>query len=117
MPRVLRNIAIIALVALAVTVVPGGGNVADAVLTALMLCFLTAIAFAVHRIYREQSFSFLALPDRWRAAVIVAVGAVVLMIVGADELLSTGLGLLIWIAVIAGAVFTVVRAWREAHTY
>ncbi|HSI81884.1 MAG TPA: hypothetical protein VK919_14670 [Solirubrobacterales bacterium] len=117
MLRALRNIAIVALLALAVAVVPGGGNVAEALLTALMLCFLAAIAFAIYRVYREQSFSWLALSDSWRAAVTAAVGAIVLMIVGADELLGTGLGFLLWIAVIAGAVFTVVLAWREARAY
>lgn len=117
MLRKLRNIAIIALLALAVTVVPGGGNVAEALLTALMLCFLAAISFAVYRVFREQSFSWLALSDSWRTAVIAAVGAIVLMIVGADELLGTGLGFLLWVGVIAAAVFTIVRAWREARAY
>lgn len=117
MLKVLRNIAIIALLALAVAVVPGGGNVAEALITALVMAFLAAIAFAVYRIYRENQFAFLSLSDSWRAAVIVAIGAVVLMIAGADELLETGAGLFVWLAVIGAAVFTLVRAWGESRSY
>jgi O-antigen/teichoic acid export membrane protein len=115
--RVLRNIAIVALLALAVTAIPGGGDVANAVITLLVMAFLAAIAFAVYRFYRENQFSFIALSDAWRAAVIVAVGAIVLMIVGTDELLGTGWGLFIWLAVIGAAIFTIVRAWRESRSY
>lgn len=115
--RALRNVAIIALLALAVTALPGGGDVAEAVVTALVIAFLAAIAFAVHRMFRENQFGFLALSDRWRAATIVAIGAVVLMIVGADELLASGLGLFLWLAVIGGAIFTLVRAWGESRSY
>jgi hypothetical protein len=114
--RALRNIAIIALLALAVTVVPGGGDLAEALITALVMGFLAAISFAVYRIFRQSSFAYLSLSDGWRAAVIVAVGAIVLMISGTDELLATGLGLVLWLAVLGGAIFTLVRAWGEAQS-
>lgn len=117
MLRALRNIAIIALLALAIVVVPGGGNVTEALVTALVMAFLAAIAFAVHRIYREQQFTLMTLSDGWRNAVIVAVGAIVAMIVGTDELLRSGFGLLLWIAVLGGAIFTLVRAWGAARDY
>ena len=117
MLRILRNIAIIALLALAVAAVPGGGNVADALITALVMAFLAAIAFAVYRVFRQNSFAYMSLSDGWRAAVLVAVGAIVLMIAGTDELLATGLGLLVWLAVLGAAVFTLVRAWTEAQSY
>ena len=38
-----RNVAIIALLALILTVAPGGGNVVNAVLAALTLTFLAAV--------------------------------------------------------------------------
>jgi len=117
MLRVLRNVAIIAVLALAITVVPGGGDVADALLTTVTMAFLAAIAFAVYRVYRDNQFAFMSLSDRWRAGVIVAVGAIVLMIAGTDELLGNGLGFVLWIGVIGGAIFTLVRAWGEARSY
>jgi hypothetical protein len=39
------------------------------------------------------------------------------MIAGTDELLATGLGLVLWLAVLGGAIFTLVRAWGEAQSY
>lgn len=117
MLRTLRNVAIIALLALAVVAVPGGGNVAAALVTALVMAFLAAIAFAVYRIYRERQFTLETLSDGWRVAVYAAVGTIVAMVVGTDELLGSGLGLLLWIAVIGGAIFTLVRAWGAAQDY
>ena len=115
--RVVRNIAIIAVLALIVAAVPGGGNAATAVVTALVLAFLSVIALAGYRIYRQNQFGYLSLSDRWRAAVVAAVGAIVLMIAAADELLGDGLGLMIWLGVIGISVFTLVRAWGESQSY
>ena len=39
---------------------PGGGNAADAVLTAIMLAFLATIADRGLRIYRENRMTFMA---------------------------------------------------------
>jgi ABC-type transport system involved in cytochrome c biogenesis permease subunit len=115
--RVLRNIAIIALLALVVAAVPGGGNAATALVTALVLTFLAVIALAASRIYRQNQFGYLSLSDGWRAAVVVAVGAVVLMIAAADELLGDGLGLVVWLGVLGLSVFTLIRAWGESQSY
>ena len=115
--RALRNIAIIALLALIVAAVPGGGNLAEAVLTTISILFLVAIAFGVFQIYRMQKFNIDVLDDRRRAILIASVGLIVLMIAGADEMLETGLGGLIWIALLALAIVSIWRLWVESHTY
>jgi drug/metabolite transporter (DMT)-like permease len=115
--RALRNIAIIAVLALGVAVVPGGGNVARAVLAALTLCFLAVIGLAGYQIYRQNKLSYLSLTDRQRAVLVAAAGAIVLMIAGADELLDTGLGLLVWIGVLGLAVFSIFSVWTESQRY
>jgi hypothetical protein len=115
--RALRNIAIIALLALAVAVVPGGGNAAEAVLTALTLCFLAVLAVAGYQVYRQNKLSYFSLTDRQRAVLVGAVGAIVLMIAGADELLDTGFGVLVWIAVLGLAVFSIFSVWAESQRY
>ena len=48
-----RNIAIIALVALLVAFLPGGGQAAEAAITVLMIAFLATLGFAARQIYRE----------------------------------------------------------------
>lgn len=115
--RAARNIAIIAALAFVVAAVPGGGNVAEGVVTAISIAFLSVIAWAVYRAYRSQELSIAALTDNQRAALAVAMGLIVLMVVGADELLGSGLGALLWIAVLAGAGVAIWRLYVESRTY
>ena len=112
-----RNIAIILLLALGVAVLPGGGNAAETVLTALSMVFLAAIAFFGHRIYQQSQFTISTLQDSPRALLYGALGAIVLMIVGTDELLDTGPGALLWVGVLALSVVAIVVIVRETSTY
>ena len=51
--RILRNVAIVMLLALVVAFAPAGGNAADAVLTAITMGFLAAIAWTVFVLSRR----------------------------------------------------------------
>jgi hypothetical protein len=115
--RVVRNIAIIAALAFVVAAVPGGGNAAEAILTAISIAFLAAIGFGAFQIYRSQRLTIMSLTERQRAILVGAVGLVVLMIAGADELLASGLGTLVWIGCLAAAGVAVWRLWVETQTY
>ena len=115
--RHLRNIAIIAALALVVAAVPGGGNAAEAVLTTISIAFLVVIGLAGYQLYRSQSFTIMALTDGQRGLLVGALGLIVLMIAGADELLATGLGALVWIGLMAAAVVAIWRIWVESQTY
>jgi hypothetical protein len=117
MSQTLRNVAIIALLALAVTVVPGGGAAAETVLTALSMAFLAAIAFFVYRIYGQQQMTLATLSDGRRAILFGAVGAIALLIVGFEEFSSWGGGVLLWIALMAAAVGAIFLIWRDTTTY
>ena len=113
--RTARNIAIIAVLALIVDVAPGGGNAADAILALISIVFLGLIGAAGFQIYRQYRLDYLGLPDRQRMLLVGALGAIVLMIAGASELTKTGAGLLVWIGVIALAVFTLIKVWGDAR--
>ncbi len=115
--RTARNIAIIAALAFVVAFVPGGGQGATAIVTAISLCFLAVIALAAFQIYRSQRLTIMSLADRQRGLLAGATGLVVLMIAGADEMLETGLGAVVWIACLAGAIVAVWRLWVETQTY
>ncbi|MGI9557979.1 MAG: hypothetical protein ACR2N5_08565 [Solirubrobacterales bacterium] len=112
-----RNIAIILLLALGVAVLPGGGNAAETVLTAISMAFVAAIAFFGYRVYKQSQFTISTLADGRRFLLYSAIGAIVLMIVGTDELLDTGLGALLWVAVLAASVIAIVLVVREANSY
>jgi hypothetical protein len=117
MLQTIRNVAIIALLALAIDVLPGGGEAAAAVLSALTMCFLVAIAWLVYRLYREQQLTLATLTDARRAGLFGAVGAIALLFVGYDEFASWSGGVVLWIALIAGCVGAIFLIWREATTY
>ncbi len=113
--RTVRNIAIIAVLALIVDVAPGGGHVADGLLALISLTFFALIGAAGFQLYRQYRLEYVGLTDGQRTAVVGSLGAIVLMIAGASELTETGAGLLVWIAVIALAVFTLIKVWGDAR--
>lgn len=112
-----RNIAIIALLALGVAFLPGGGDFAAAVLTAITMGFLVVISFAVYQAYRANRLTMLALPDSRRLVLLSAVGLIVLMIAGASQMFETGLGTLAWILLMASAAIAIWLVWSEAKSY
>ena len=114
--RAARNIAIIALLALVLAAAPGGGNLADGVLAALSVAFLVIIGAAGYLIYRQNRFAYMTLTDSQRAWLLGALGAIVLMIAGADELLDTGGGTLVWIGVLGLSIFAIIRVVGEARS-
>jgi hypothetical protein len=117
MLQTIRNVAIIMALALIVDVAPGGGAAADTVLTLLIMTFMAVIAWFVFRFYRDQELTIAGLTDVQRAGLFGSVGAIALLIVGFDELTSFAGGLLLWIALMAGAVAAIVLIWRSATTY
>ncbi len=118
MLRTLRNVAIIAVLAVPVAFVPGGGNAAQAVLAALGMAFLASLALAGRQVHRQNRLTFDSLPDDQRAVLYGAVGVIVLMIAGAGKMLGGGgLGAVIWVTLMACAVIAIVGVWMRAHTY
>ena len=113
--RTVRNIAIIAVLALIVDLAPGGGNAADAILALISIVFLALIGAAGYQLYRQYRLDYLGLPDRQRMLIVGSLGAIVLMIAGASELTQTGAGLLIWVAVLAFSVVTLIKIWGDAR--
>ena len=107
--RAARNIAIIALLALVLAAVPGGGNLADGILAVLMVAFLVIFGAAGYLAYRQNRMAYLTLDERQRIMLLGALGAIALMIAGADELLDSGAGTLVWIGVLGLAIFAIVR--------
>jgi len=113
----IRNIAIILALAAAVDFLPGGGNAAATVLTALSMIFLAAIAWLLYRVYNEQQLTISSLSDARKAGLFGAAGAIALLVVAYDEFNSWSGGLVLWVALIAGCVGVIFLIWRGATTY
>jgi hypothetical protein len=114
--RTARNVAIIMLLALVVAFLPGGGNLAEALLTALTMALLAGIAWMIYTVSRENQLTLATLSDGRRAVLYGAVGLIALLIAGSDKLFSTGGGTLLWIVLLAASVAAIWRVWMEANS-
>jgi hypothetical protein len=116
--RPARNIAIVALVAVPVAFLPGGGQAAEAAITVLMMAFLATLGFAARQVYRENRLTYDTLPDDQRAVLLGSFGVITLMIAGADELLGAGgLRAVLWVTLLACAVVAIVGVWMRSRAY
>jgi len=115
--RTLRDVAVIMALALAVAFAPAGGNVADAVLTALTMGFLAGIAWMLYVASRQNQLTLATLSDARRAILYGALGLIALLVAGTDELFATGGGTLAWIVLFGASIAAIWRIWLEANTY
>lgn len=115
--RTLRNVAIVGLLALVVAFVPSGGNVAEAILTAITMAFLAAIAWAVFVLSRQNQLTLATLSDGRRALLYGALGMIALLIAGADKLFASGGGTLLWIVLLGASIAAIWRVWIDANSY
>ena len=115
--RNLRNAVIVMLLALVVAFLPAGGNAAEVVLTLITMGFLTAIAWTVYILGRQNELTLATLSDARRAILYGALGLIALLVAGTDELFSTGAGTVAWILLLAASVAAIWRIWVEANSY
>jgi tellurite resistance protein TehA-like permease len=114
--RIARNVAIILLLALALTVLPAGSNVAQGILVALSVLFAVAIGGLLIRYWKQTSLQRDTLTDRQRLLIYGPAGAIALMIAGADEMLATGPGTAAWVVILVGSGWLIFNTWREAQS-
>jgi predicted negative regulator of RcsB-dependent stress response len=105
------------LLAVPVAFAPGGGNVAEALITALIMALLTGIAWMVYTLSRENQLTLATLTDGRRALLYGAVGMLALLVAGSEKMFATGGGTLLWIVLLAASVAAIWKVWMEANTY
>jgi hypothetical protein len=115
--RTLRNVAIVMALALVVAFAPSGGNLAEAILTAITMGFLGALAWMVFVLSRQNQLTLATLTDARRAILYAALGMIALLIAGSDELLGSGGGTLLWIGLLGASVAAIWRVWIDANSY
>jgi drug/metabolite transporter (DMT)-like permease len=109
---------VIALVALLLVVLPGGGNALDVLLTALTIVFFAAIALLVARLYRQYRLDIESLEPNVRLALYGSLAIVLLTFTGTDRLFDTGgAGVLVWFALLALASYGLFWAWTRYRRY
>jgi hypothetical protein len=115
--RTARNVAIVAILALAVAFLPGGDNAADTVFTAMTMGFLAGIAWLLYTLSRQNQLTLATLSERRRAIFYGALGMLALLVAGTDKLFSSGGGTLLWILLLGASLAAIWWVWTEANTY
>jgi drug/metabolite transporter (DMT)-like permease len=109
---------VIALVALLLVVLPGGGNALDVLLTALTIVFFASIALLVARLYRQYRLDIESLEQNVRLALYGSLAIAVLTFTGTDRLFNAGgAGVLVWFALLAVASYGLFWAWTRYRRY
>jgi phosphoglycerol transferase MdoB-like AlkP superfamily enzyme len=113
------NFAIVALVALGFSALPGGGSTLQVLVTVLGIVFFVAIALFGYRLYREHRFTLDALAERERLVLYGSVALAFLTFVASQRLftLRGGVGVLIFLALLALASYGVFWVFTRSRRY
>ena len=109
---------IVALIALALVLLPGGGEALSVVLTLLTIAFFTTIALFGYRLYRENSFTLDSLEDRQRLVLYSSIGLAFLTFTATNRLFDQGgVGILAWLALLGAASYGVFWVWSSYRRF
>jgi hypothetical protein len=109
---------VVMLIALALTVLPGGGAALDVVLTLLTIAFFAAIAFLVFRLYRQYRFELETLDSTLRLALYGSLALALLTFTATNRLFDAGgAGVLLWFALLAAASYGIFWVYTRYRRY
>ena len=112
------KLGIVALIALVLVVLPGGGNALDVVLALLSIVFLAAIALLGYRMYSQYRLDIDTLDPNVRLALYGSIGLAILTIVGTDRLFDVGgAGVIAWFALLALCSYGIYWVWLQYRSY
>ena len=116
--RGLRNFAIVALVALAIALAPGGGTGLSLVLWLVSVAFFASIALFGARLYRENRFTIQSLSSAERGIAYASIGVAFVNFTATRRLFDLGgAGVLIWLAILGLCSYGIYWVWRHASQY
>jgi hypothetical protein len=109
---------VVMLIALALTVLPGGGAALDVVLTLLTIAFFAAIAVLVFRLFRQYGLEIETLDSSLRLVLYGSLGLAVLTFTATNRLFDAGgAGVLLWFALLALASYGLFWVWTRYRRY
>ena len=116
--RQARNFGIVALIALAVVVLPAGGPVLNVVMTSLSIAFFAAIGMFAYRLYVEQRFTIDSMSDRQRFVLYASIGVALLNFTATSRLFAAGgLGVLVWLLLLGICSYGVMWVYISYRRY
>ena len=109
---------VIALIALALVVLPGGGRALDVVLTLLTVAFFAVIAALGYRLYHQYRIDLQTLEPSTRVGLYGSLGLALLTLTATGRLFEAGgAGVIVWFALLALASYGVFWAWNQYRRY
>ncbi|MHB1537580.1 MAG: hypothetical protein ACYCUM_00505 [Solirubrobacteraceae bacterium] len=111
-----RNIAVLLVIAAVVEFVPGGGRAASTVGAILWAGFAAAIGWIGIRLYREHRIALYSLGSSHRALLYGAVALGAFLLAGRGRMWQSGGVELLWFALLGAAIYALVvvyRYWRS----
>jgi hypothetical protein len=109
---------VVALVALVIVVLPGGGSALDAAVTLLTILFFAALAFFAYRQFRERRFELDTLEPGQRLVLYASIGLALVTFTASNRLFNIGgAGILIWLALLALCSYGVFWVWTKYRRY
>jgi len=115
--KIVRNIAIVALIAAAIYLLPGGGQASHTFLGILYIGFAVAIGYIGLRLYREHHMALQSLGDTYRGLFYGAIALAVLAYAARARMWESGLGELLWFVLVGGIVYTFIAVYRHWRAY
>lgn len=112
-----RNLAIVVAIAAAVYFLPGGGRAASTFEAVLWVAFGVGIGYLGLRLYREHRVAVYALGDRYRGMLYGALALGVLAFLARTRMWQTGIGEVLWFALIGLVVYALLVVYRRWRAY
>jgi phosphate/sulfate permease len=114
---VVRNVLIIAGLAAIVAFVPAGGDTANFVGRVLSILFTIMFVWFGVWLYRQFRTDVYGLGERHRAILYGSIGVGVFAMAASGRLLNTGVGVLVFVALLVGVSLGMWTAWRRYREY
>jgi len=112
------KLGVVALIALVLVVLPGGGSAVGVVLALLSIAFLAAIAFLGYRLYRQNQLDIDTLDANTRLALYSSIGLAILTIVATNRLFDVGgAGIVAWFALLGLCSYGIYWVWVQYRSY
>jgi len=112
------KLGIVALIALAAMVLPGGGGALRVAGALLSIVFLAALSIVAYRLHRQNRIDIETLHPNVRLALYGSIAGAVLTIVGSSRLFDVGgAGVLIWLALLALCSYGIYWVWTQWRAY
>lgn len=113
-----RNWAIVALIALAIVALPGGGPALNVVMSILSIAFFAAIALFGYRLWHDHRFALDSLTDRQRFVLYASVGVAFLNFTATSRLFNAGgAGVLVWLVLLGLCSYGVMWVFLSYRRY